>query len=212
MRSLLLILIFLIFSVTTTYAQNATSSSSVKRDSTKQMELNKRRDLIKNNIERLNLDEKKSNLNREKVKEAKILSVRKQTALKLFNVTHKRYSAAILRLEILIQRINNRLAIIKSENPNISTTGIDKQVETASNLLTDAGKNLDAVNANLETVLNSENPKESFTVLKEELKSIKTQLKEVHTILIKTIKDIKGLRVGNTQLRLPTPNNKEGDL
>ena len=110
------------------------------------------------------------------------------------------------------ERDNSGLAIIKSENPNISTTGIDKQVETASNLLTDAGKNLDAVNANLETVLNSENPKESFTVLKEELKSIKTQLKEVHTILIKTIKDIKGLRVGNTQLRLPTPNNKEGDL
>lgn len=107
-----------------------------------------------------------------------------------------RMEAAIARLDFLATRIENRLEILKKEGEDVSE--IQKEVDEAQKLIADAKVLLSEAKNNLENVLNSENPKEAFTVIRDSVRAIKDTLIEAHGILVKVIGDIKGLRVGNT--------------
>ena len=104
-----------------------------------------------------------------------------------------------LRLEKLIKRIENRVAIIKSENSGIDTALIDSEIIKAKDLLEHAKTELIAVNGIIEDTLTSNDPKTAFVVVRDSIKNVKNDLVEVHRILVHLIGDIKGLRVGNTQ-------------
>jgi hypothetical protein len=109
-----------------------------------------------------------------------------------------RLESAIARLEKLIQRIESRLAIYKQQEPGIDTLEIENKIADAMSLLEDAKMDLEAASGNIDEVLTSDNPKEAFVEVRNIIKGIKTKLVEVHRILVHTIGDIKGLRVGNT--------------
>ena len=213
---------FFALSITTISAQSASLPPSPLRNtnSNRSTETEIKREEIRNKIElrQQQVETKREALNARRLEkkatmEAKLLEIRKRKVLTLFKITNNRYSAAITRLEKLIDRINSRLAIYKNDNPDLNTAAIESQIETASTILVEAKTSLEAVNINIETVLESENPKESFTVLKDELKDTKDMLKEVHSILVHVIGDIKGLQVGNTDVqKSPRPSPTGGEL
>lgn len=221
MRKILIFsFLLLALSITSVSAQDASPSAYPirNRDRERINEMELKREELQNRIElrQQELEAKKERLmarNQEKkaTMEAKLLQIRKTQVTKLFGITYKRYMAAITRLEKLIVRINSRLAIYKSNNPDVDVTDIETQIASATTMLAEAKTALEAVKTNLPTVLESDTPKESFSVLKEELGAVKEQLKEVHSILVHVIGDIKGLRVGNTY-NSTTPQPAGGEI
>lgn len=141
---------------------------------------------------------------REKIQErqatlaARLAEKNKERIRNFFGRMTKRFQAAINRLERLISRIESRLSKIESEDKNIDTTGIREDVDEAKDKLAEASAALSEANTSLEDILTSDNPGETFAELRELLKGIKEQLKEVHQILVHVIGDIKGLRTGQT--------------
>jgi methyl-accepting chemotaxis protein len=108
----------------------------------------------------------------------------------------KRLEAAIARLEKLISRIEARLDKIEASRENINTANIRKEVEKAKTKLADARATLEEAKDKIQSMIESETPKEVFTEIRTLIQNVKRQLIEVHRILVKVIGDIKGLRVG----------------
>lgn len=131
-------------------------------------------------------------------REAVLSEARKTRSKEFFNRLYTRFTAAIKRLDILITRIDSRLASIKEENPEVDTTEIEDQIAEAKSLLLDAQMDLEAASENFDEVLESDDPKATFQLIKDTVVGVKDKLVEVHRILVSVIGDIKGLRVGNT--------------
>lgn len=138
--------------------------------------------------------------------EAKLTDLRKEKIKSYFSKLQRRLLAAIERLEKLIDRIESRLAKIKEENGNVNTTQITTKIAEAKQLLESAKADLQTANDNLDDILESDDPKEAFGVVRSSVKSIKEKLVQVHRILVHFIGDIKGLRVGKDRGgSTPTP-------
>jgi chromosome segregation ATPase len=135
-------------------------------------------------------------------KVAQLQERRKERIRLFFERLTRRLEAAISRLDILIQRIESRLAVL-DESGDADTAAIHEQVDEAKSLLLDAQVDLEAATANLDTMLESDDPKAAFEVIRETIKDVKSKLVEVHRILVHVIGDIKGLRVGNTPQLTP---------
>jgi len=130
-------------------------------------------------------------------KEAKTqaLDAKKQDIIRsYFTRMVSRMNDVIARINILIQRIESRLAVIKSEGGD--TSKIQPEIDKAKTLLLEAQADLDAASGNIELILSSNDPKAAFSEIRNTIKGVKTKLVEVHKILVHTIGDIKGLRVG----------------
>lgn len=119
---------------------------------------------------------------------------RRELIRQFFTRMIRRLEAAISRLEKLISRIESRLAKLESQGENVAK--IREEVENAKTKLTSAKADLELAKSKLETVLASDDPKEAFKEVREIIKNVKTQLIEVHRILVHVIGDIKGLRAG----------------
>jgi|GEM_PF-7071758 len=115
----------------------------------------------------------------------------------LFGRIFTRMEAAIARLELLTTRIEKRLEILKNEGKDIAN--IQKEVDEAKKLITDAKQTLEEVKANSENLIQSDKPKDAFTILRDSLKAVKDNLVKAHLILVKVIGDIRGLRVGTLE-------------
>lgn len=135
---------------------------------------------------------------------AKLTERRQQLIRQFFTRMVKRLEAAITRLEKLISRIESRLSKLESQGEDVSK--IKTEVADAKTKLDKAKTDLEEAKTKLETVLESEDPKAAFAEVKNLIKGVKTQLIEVHRILVHVIGDIKGLRVGQiTPKPTPTP-------
>jgi hypothetical protein len=130
--------------------------------------------------------------------EAVFSDARKTRTREFYGRLYTRFTAAIKRLDILTTRIDSRLASIKEENPEIDTSEVEEKIVEAKSLLLDAQMDLDAANENFDEVLESDDPKATFQLIKDTVMGVKDKLIEVHKILVSVIGDIKGLRVGNT--------------
>lgn len=136
---------------------------------------------------------------------ARISEVRKERIRHIFNRLIKRFEAAITRLEKLISRIESRLDKIEAANEDIDTSSIRDELDKAKDSLASAKTAIAEAKASLEDILSSEDPREAFGVVRDLIKEIKTELVEVHRILVHVIGNIRGLRVGVTRGELPTP-------
>ena len=90
--------------------------------------------------------------------EAVLSEARKTRTREFYGRLYTRFMAAIKRLEILTARIDSRLASIKEENPDVDTSEVEEKIAEAKSLLLDAQMDLDAVNANFDEVLESDDP------------------------------------------------------
>lgn len=135
---------------------------------------------------------------------AKLTERRQQLIRQFFTRMAKRLEAAIARLEKLIFRIESRLTKLENQDEDVSK--IKTEVADAKTKLDKAKTDLADAKTKLEDVLTNEDPKAAFAEVKNLIKGVKTQLIEVHRILVHVIGDIKGLRVGQiTPKPTPTP-------
>lgn len=179
MKSKLLLMFILLFFVLVPFvsAQTpiSTSKGTQKREET--------RIKIENKREEVNL---------------KISAIRRERISSYFNRMKIRLEATIERIQKLINRLNIRIEKINAlDNKNkIDTTKPKEELDLASLKLSDIKTRLASLT--IDDVLLSDKPREDFKVVIDSIKLIKDDLKEVHKILVQTIGDLKGLRVGDT--------------
>ncbi len=89
--------------------------------------------------------------------------------------------------------MEERTAILEKEGENV--TNIQSEIDSARTLLVSAEDSLTIAKEGLESVVASEDPKAGFTYIQDIVKDIKLTLTDVHSILVQTIGDMKGLRV-----------------
>lgn len=154
------------------------------------------------------LEEKKAQVKEKievrKASKAAALEQRNQERVRaLWGRLNRKYLAAIERLQILVSRIESRLLKFEGAYPELDVAGVQSQLEDAKELLAQAEADLAASNIEVEDVIVSNTPKESFDTVKDTVVEIKETLKEVHSILVHVIGDIRGLRIGNTPIVQP---------
>jgi hypothetical protein len=202
-RVIVAVLLTMLFLSSTSASYALINNPKVPGDKTSFQEIKKEE--IRQRIEekRLEIEKKKEEIKeriqiKKATQAAKLQNKNKERVRSYFGRIDSRFTATIERLEILISRIESRLAVYEQGSPDLDLTEIYTQIETAKALLLDAEADISAASANLEVVLDSEDPKDAFAVIKETVLDAKDKLKEVHSILVHVIGDIKGLRVGNT--------------
>jgi len=114
----------------------------------------------------------------------------------LFGVMLKRYEDAIERLNKLVTKIESRLAKIKADDPAKNVTAIETQIKNAKDKLALVPAKIDTLKTDFDAMLASTTPKDLFKTVLADAKAIKSDLKDVHKILVHVIGDIKGLRIG----------------
>ena len=173
------ILIGLIF-VPQVSAETATSSSKP----------NPKREIINTKITRDKVEEKKV----ERVE--KLTSIKRERIMSFSNKMIVRLEATIERLEKLITRIEERIVKIETTSNDINVSEIKVSLNQAKQKLTLIKSDVITLKESLNDVTTSEDPKAMFEEAREKLNGIKEDIKDVHSILVKLIGDIKGLRVG----------------
>jgi len=128
----------------------------------------------------------------------KITAIKRERIRSYYGKMVVRLEATIERIQKLITRLETRISKIE-ESDNSNKIDIPKaraDVALAKTKLADVEAELSYLN--IEDIISSDNPKEEFKNVINSVKLIKDGLKEVHKLLVQTIGDIKGLRIGNT--------------
>ena len=128
----------------------------------------------------------------------RITAVRRERIRSFFGKMVVRIEATIERLEKLIERLETRIASIKEGEEELDTTKAEDAIKEAKTTIEKAKLELTSLKARLEELLASDEPKLVFGQIQESLKTIKGYLKETHVLLVQTIGEIRGLRVGDT--------------
>jgi len=192
-KALIFITVFIglttIFETSFVYAA-PTLTRDEKKDEI-QARLEERKQLIQEKKEeiRLRIEQKRA------TRQAQLTERKQERVRTYFGRLAGRFDAVITRLEILIERIESRVAKL-SESGEIDTSDVEEQLAEAKELLNEAEADLQAAVDSLDEVLDANDPKAAFEVMRETITTLKSKLKEVHSILVHTIGDIKGLREG----------------
>lgn len=115
---------------------------------------------------------------------------RKSTITKFFNNMVERLQVAEDRLNKILERIESRVAKIKSGNPSRDLTKVDADIAAVKTLLANTQTKIDALKAS---------PVESLKTVKEDASGIKKDLQTAKRLLSQIIGQIQGLRVGETK-------------
>lgn len=129
---------------------------------------------------------------RVKIKEKKAERLEKLSAIKrerIMNYSNK----MIVRLEATVERLEKLITRIEERITNKTTLNEAKQK------LTLVKSNVAALKDSLSNMTTVEDPKAEFEKVREALKGIQNDFKEVHSKLVKLVGDIKGLRVGENK-------------
>lgn len=118
----------------------------------------------------------------------KISAVKRERIRSHFGKMIVRIEATIERIEKLIERIESRIG----DNSKVQET-----VDKAKEELTKAKLELTALKLQLENLLDSDDPKLVFNQIQDSLKVIKDYLRKTHVLLVRSIGELKGLRVGD---------------
>ncbi len=140
-----------------------------------------------------NIDERK-----EKVA-TKISAVRKERIRKYSVHMITRIEALVERLNTLADRLETRIAKIKTDDSNLNTTQAEADLAEAKLKLSEAKTKLEIIKSDLETTLVADDPKVIYEKVKTSLSELKTILKEAHQLMVHSIGELKGLRIGVTK-------------
>lgn len=135
---------------------------------------------------------------------AKLSLVRRERIRSFWGRMVTRIEAAIERLEILIDRMERRIGIIKETDSSFDTSLAEADIASAKDLIAEANAQLQVAKDSFEEMLTNEDPRLALGQVIENVRQIKEKLVEIHRLLVQTIGEIKGLRVG-TGTQTPTP-------
>jgi len=127
-------------------------------------------------------------LAKQEVRIQKLSAIRRERIMNYSNKMIVRLDATVERLEKLITRIEKR-----------DVSEIKTSLNEAEQKLTLVELNVVALRDSLSSMTTVEDPKAEFEKVRETLKGIQNDLKEVHSKLVKLVGDIKGLRVGENK-------------
>lgn len=175
----------------TSYIYAAPAFTREEKKAEIQARLEERKQLIQERKDeiKLRIEQKRA------TRQAQLTERKRERVRTYFGRLAGRFDAAITRLEILIERIESRVAKL-SESGEIDTSDVEEQLADAKELLNEASADLQAAVDSLNEVLDANDPKAAFEVVRETITNIKSKLKDVHSILVHTIGDIKGLHEG----------------
>lgn len=201
------LLVFIIIIVAFLFSVSRHSVSAVTDTSTageKRMDIQQKMEEKEDKLNQVKEEVRKRVEARKATQEAEVKERRRERLEFHWGILEKRILATINRLMKLTERIESRIAKIKESNPEVDTEDIEEQVTEAKSLLEDAKLKYDEAKSNMLTLLEAEDPKAAFEDLKESISDIKDTLVDVHRMLVLIIGDIRGLRVGNSNLT-PVP-------
>jgi exonuclease VII small subunit len=114
----------------------------------------------------------------------------------------RKFNAAVERLEKLTQRIESRIAKLKAEGQNTTEAeGLVAQAKVQISLAkTDIANLPGAIESALSTTAPSTTPKILLREAQSLVEKIRKELTEAHSLLVKAITKIKGLRVGDAKV------------
>ena len=118
----------------------------------------------------------------------KLSAIRRERIMSYSNKMIVRLEATVERFEKLITRIEKR-----------DVSEIKTSLNEAKQKLTLVKSNVATLKDSLSSMTTVEDPKAEFEKVRETLKGIKNDFKEVHSKLVKLVGDIKGLRVGENK-------------
>lgn len=130
--------------------------------------------------------------------QVKISSIRKERIRNYFAHMVTRLEALVERLEKLATRIEQRIAKIKANNEDVDTTSAEKDLSEAKTKIASAKTELSNLKTEMENTLEATDYKEAFKKVRESLSKIKKDLREAHRLMVHSIGEIKGLRVGDS--------------
>jgi hypothetical protein len=128
-------------------------------------------------------------------REARLSLVRRERIRAFWGRMLTRIEAMVERLERLIARMEARIGQIEALDENIDTSVAKDDIAEAKKLIVDIKADLETAKTQLEQVIGSEDPKAAFKDVINTVQGIKTNLIEVHRLLVHAIGSIKGLRV-----------------
>jgi len=128
----------------------------------------------------------------------KITAAKRERIMSFSNKMTIRLDAVVERLQKLIDRIDARIAKIDASDTDISTKLAKDAVTEAKTNLASAKEEITIFKASLTSIPEADDAKMAFKETKVSLDSIKNKLKAVHSALVKSIGEIKGLRIGAT--------------
>ncbi|EKE06289.1 MAG: hypothetical protein ACD_19C00021G0021 [uncultured bacterium] len=129
----------------------------------------------------------------------KLNAIRRERIMNYSNKMIVRLEATIERFEKLITRIEERVTKIKLENNNINVTSTKTILNEAKQKLALVKSDIVTLKENLNSITIADEPKVEFEKVRETLKGIQNDLKDIHSKLVRLIGDIKGLRVGENK-------------
>ena len=133
---------------------------------------------------------------KEEVRE-KITAVRRERIRSYFSKMLVRLEATIERLNKLVTRIDTRITKIDESDSKYDLTKAKEDIQKAKELLATTNTEVKGLEAKIEVMITtSTDPKLAFEDVREAVKLIKDNLKEVHSLLVHSIGELKGLRVG----------------
>ena len=109
------------------------------------------------------------------------------------NVTNK-FDSTIERLEKLIAKIESRITKIEAGENDYDLTKIKADTKVAKDKLSATKTKYNGIELNLNNSMEKETLKSTFKKIAMDLRGIKKELTSVHTMLVKIIGDIKGLK------------------
>ena len=87
---------------------------------------------------------------------------------------------------------------VRLREPDLVTSGAGKDIADAKISIKSATDKLNDAKASLEGAISSDNPQDSFKPIITAIREIKSDLMEVHRLLVHAIGELKGLRTGNS--------------
>jgi len=189
-----LCLSFFVFSV----PQAVLASNGIQNKTTQQTRLEAQIEAREDKLLLLQENVQVRNQIRTATREGKLTQLKQGLVNKYYQQMSERIWATIERLDTLILRIENRIAILDPQTDK-DLTDILADVSKAKSLLNDTKLLVTSSDKMIDSVISSNTPKDAYAILKSNIVDIKTNLKEVHRLLVKVIGDIYGLRVGDTK-------------
>ncbi len=129
----------------------------------------------------------------------RVSTIRKNRLMSFSNQMISRLESTEVRIKNLLDRISTRVAKIKSSDKQIDVTKAENTISEANIKLLSVDSKIKDLKINLDSMSVSETPKDFMVKIKTSLNTIKNDLKEIHLLLVKSIGDIKGLRVGDNK-------------
>jgi len=129
--------------------------------------------------------------------QAKLTEKRQKRIMGLYARINNRIQAASQRMTKLADRILVRLDVLDGEGEDVADLVAD--VGSAKDLIEDSDTMLVSLEGTATDMLESDEPKAVYPVIKDSVTGIKDTLKDAHSILVSVITQIRGLRVGGVE-------------